>query len=325
MKKINIYYIKKENIHITAIKYLGIALITIYSFQSLQMRMLVEGDINNYSILFDKIRNSENILGIVTRYEPGFVLLSYAFSNFTSNNIIYLLFLSSTQAYLFISFYISFTTKIPRQNSLNIFLIISAIFIYFCLLHTRFGLSGLRSGLAYSIIIWSFLLKSRAKIAFISVLAFSIHFSCIIFIIVRILSLISFKKNLKYIYFTIPIGIIMVKYVLDNAHSVLLEELLSVPSVNISIGFLVALIMFFYLYIDKEYLKLTFGRSLFNQITIFTLLAISLSLINTNTTIDRTLDLIKVVYLLVFILIISRSTPKYASLFIVNLVGMTYL
>ena len=117
----------------------------------------------------------------------------------------------------------------------------------------------------------------------------------------------------------------MVKYVLDNAHSVLLEELLSVPSVNISIGFLVALIMFFYLYRDKEYLKLTFGRSLFNQITIFTLLAISLSLINTNTTIDRTLDLIKVVYLLVFILIISRSTPKYASFFIVNLVGMTYL
>ena len=87
----------------------------------------------------------------------------------------------------------------------------------------------MRAGLAYSIVIWAYLIKDRRGLAVIYVLALSIHYSVIIFIIIRITALFLNRKVTKKSIIFLLLGAIGLLYVLNGIRSTLFDIIFSVP------------------------------------------------------------------------------------------------
>ena len=155
------------------------------------------------------------------------------------------------------------------------------------MIHTRLGLSGLRAGLAYSVIMWTYLIRDRRALAVIYLLALSIHFSIVIFVIIRILASLLYKKITKKNLILLLVGAISFFYVLSGIRSTLLDAIFSVPSINITLGFLISTFLLVYTVFDQRYISNTLGGDKFIDITLFLLLAVILSIFNDGIFIDR--------------------------------------
>lgn len=183
--------------------FLKVAFLLLILFAALRSEN-VGTDLRNYKIFYELV-NSFSLTKLLTLFEPGYALYSFALFNISKGSFQFLLIVTSIFTLIGPYYFI-------KENSNNYFL---SVIVYICLSFYIFTFSGLRQSIALSILLLSLkFVKNKKFYSFILciALAFCFHKSAIIFLPTYFLNKIEIKNRQFPFLLILGLGVFISRY-----------------------------------------------------------------------------------------------------------------